>query len=357
MLIGFSAFSLVNTKPKKQLNDKRQIRKRNLWCLILFLGLFLIMALRHPSMGVDLQYGSSQGYLGRFQFIAKQSWSYLWTHDIVAYEKGYVFFNKLIGFISNGEQWYLTVCAFISLLPIFIIYNKYSDNLPHSIIIYLALTCYSAVFSAMRQAIAIGICFISFIFIKNKKIIPFILLVLLAFTFHSSAIVFLIAYLVYWIRIPKNLRIGTLVLIGIVFLFRAPLFDFFARFIKENATMDNNGALTLFLALVLVYTFSFIFGEDDKETSGLLNIFFIAIICQLFGNVHSYAARLGYYFMPFVGLLIPKVCKTMKFEPRTKSVVAIVITTAFIAFGLFTLYSGEYSWTRSYPWIPFWQNI
>lgn len=353
LLIGISSLSIVNRRTKDSISSKSGLRIRNIWFALLFLGLFAIMGLRHPSMGVDLDYKGQLGYLGRFQFIANSSWSYLLKNDILSYEKGFVFYNKIIGYISDEQQWFLIVNSFLSLLPIFIIYNKYSENLPYSIIIYLSLSCYSAVFSAIRQSIAIGICFISFIFVKNKKIIPFVLLVLLAFTFHSSAIFTLLMYPAYWIKIKKKWRIGTLFGIVAIFIFRVPLFSLLSRIIKDNAVIDNNGAINLFLFFVLVYIFSFFFGSDDEDTNGLLNLFLIAIICQLFGNLHLYAARLGYYFMPFLGLLIPKVLKNFRINEH--KIISFFIASIFVLYGLYVLYNGRNSWTCSYPWIPFWK--
>lgn len=357
ILIGFSALSLYNIRFEGKLNNRNSTIVRSVWCLVLFFGLFFIMALRHPSMGVDLQYGSNIGYIGRFQFISYQSWDYLWNNRILSYEKGYVIFNKLISYISNNEQWYLAVCAFVSLLPIFIIYNKYSDNLPLAICVYMGLTCYSAVFSAIRQAIAIGICFISYFFIKERRIIPFVLLILLAFTFHASAIFFLIAYPAYFFKIPKKFRFVSLIAVGVIFIFRVPLFIFLSGFLKDNAVIDNNGAITLFLIFVLIYIYCFVFGQEDEDTNGLLNLFLIAIICQVFGNLHNYAGRLGYYFMPFLGLLIPKVCTNTKLiDKQLKNILINVIAISFIGFALYTLYNGGNSWTKSYPWVPFWND-
>jgi len=55
---------------------------------------------------------------------------------------------------------------------------------------------------------------IAFIFVKNKKLIPFLLFVLLAITFHKSAIVTLLIYPFYHINITKGKIIALIPVVG-----------------------------------------------------------------------------------------------------------------------------------------------
>lgn len=326
---------------------------RNIWFTILLIFIIIVVGFRHPSMGVDLQYGSMDGYIGGYKYISSLDFLAIINKDIKNYEKGYVIFNKLISYISNNEQWLLFCTALLSIIPIFLIYNTYSENLPFSIIVYMGLTCFLATFSALRQSIAVGICIGSFYFIKNKKIIPFILLVLLATTFHSSALVFLFAYPLYRIKISRTFRWLTLLVIPIVFFLRTPLFYLLAPLLKENAIVDNNGAITLLIVFILIYIFCIFFGNpEEEEQNGFLSLLLMCIICQCFGNIHSYAARIAYYYMPFIGLLLPKVCKNFRGK---YSIVTVIIVSIFIVYGLFSIYSSGNSWAQAYPWVPFWK--
>ena len=67
-----------------------------------------------------------------------------------------------------------------------------------------------------------------------------------------------------------------------------------------------------------------------------------------------YIARIGYYFMPFLALLIPNSIKTMERDIRY---VAVTCFAAFFVFyGLYASYTSGTSWPQAYPWIPFWNN-
>ena len=347
-IIGFSALGATKLFKK---------RKKIFQFLILFTGLFLILSLRHPIMGDDLQYGNSEGYLGRFQFIVSANWNTLFQKGVYGlgnYEIGYIIFNKLIGYISNSYQWLLICVSFLALFPVFLLFRKESDSFEFSIIIYMGLVCFLACFSALRQVCAIGICMIAFYFVKKKKIVPFILFVLLAFSFHSTAILFLLVYPFYWIKINKTGRLATLIILGGIFIFRNQLFNLLVQISGRRLVADYNGAFGFFLFLVIIYVLLFIFSKPTSETDGLMNILFLLCVCQCFGNLHLYIARIGYYFMPFLALLIPNSIKTM--EKQTRCIVATCFVVFFVSYGLYAIYSSGLSWPQAYPWIPFWNE-
>ena len=347
LLIAFCTVFISNNRSRK---------KKYVSFFILFLGLFLIVGLRNPSMGADLKPGVFEGYLGRFQYIAGQDWRYLLfdgrnAYELGSYETGYVALNKLIGLFGTSYQHLIICVTFFSLFPIFLVYRKHSQKFEFSIIIYLALTCFLAVFSALRQACAIAICFCSYRFLKEKKLIPFVLVVLFASLFHKTALLFLLAYPFYRIRISRKTRLFTLGLIGIVFLLRTQIFKLVVNILGKDYEVDNNGAIMFLLFLIVLYVALTLFSKNEKETNSLMNIFLLLILCQCFAGVHSFVARVGYYFMPFLGLLIPKSLKGMKVG--NKIVFAPIFISFFVVYGLYAIYSSGDSWAMAYPWSHF----
>ena len=125
---------------------------------------------------------------------------------------------------------------------------------------------------------------------------------------------------------------------------------------KENAHIDNNGAITLFLVFVLIYIFCFIFIKDDKTESslaenGFLNIFLIACICQAFGELNNESMRVGYFFMPSIAIVIPGVVQGIA-DKKTRLTSYVLINGAFILFSLWSLYRS--TWAMAYPYHFFW---
>lgn len=326
--------------------------------VIAFIILYTVMlGFRHPSMGHDLGYGTDYGYLTSFHQLSKMSWKTVFNlNGYLNYEKGYILYNKLLGMITNDSQVLLFVTALISSILLAMSFFKLGSNhnILMSIVIYTALPCFLIQFSGLRQTIAIAICSFAVPFIESKKPVAFAGLVICASLFHTTALCFLFAYLAYWFPIKRKWRIGTLVALVFVFVFRAPLFQILARLIKRSDPPDNNGAITLFVVFTLVYLFCSLLEKDDQKINGYMNIFFLACACQAFSSVYSSAVRMGYYFMLSLPILLPMVSDSIA-EFRQREIIRLLIYICFLLFGLYTL-SMKGGWAMTNPYRFFFES-
>ena len=331
--------------------------RRHVWGIVLMTLLFTaLVALRHPSMGIDLHYGESTGYLASFQKIADYSFREVAEmKNWMGYEWGYVFFTKLLTCISTDYQVLLIACAVLSIVPIGLLIGLYSKDYDFSMIVYLGLSLSLIVFSTLRQAIAVGICTLSYPFIRKKQWAPFLLLVFLAWLFHSSAIVFLVAYPAYHLKLKRWQRLlGLPVLVGI-FLGRYQLFRIAMKLADKNVTPTETGAYRLMVVFALIYLFCVVFWDKEDDVSGgFLNVFYFACICQCFSSINAIAERLGYYFMVGLIIALPNIVKSLKNE-KLRLLFKYGICAAFIAFGLYSFYTCY--WSQCYPYHFFWENV
>ena len=337
-----------------RITNKEQINRIS--TVLIFIMLVLIIGLRHPSMGHDLRYGESNGYLGSFNIIANMSWSNIFSvQSFLNYEYGFILYCKLVATIWNNQQFFIFVSAFLSLLPIFIVIYKKSTNSIMSSLIYLGLPAFLMVYSGIRQALAIGLGCLAIDLVQRKKLIRFILLVTALCFIHYSAFILFIAYPIYYLKISKKTRWITLLVIPVVYVLRYQLFDLFSKLFKEDATAYETGAYTLLLVFCAIYVFCIVFCKDgDLEQNGYMNLFFLACIFQTFGPIHNLAMREGYYFMIILVLLLPSVISNMKI--KTNNVIAgLSVSTAFAVYALYAISSS--TWAMAYPHYFFWENV
>ena len=331
--------------------------KRHVWGIILMTILFTaLVALRHPSMGIDLHYGESTGYLASYQEIAKLSFRDLFAlENWQNYEWGYVVFNKLLSYISTDYQVLLIACAILSVVPVGLVIALYSEDYDFSMVVYLGLPCALIVFSTLRQAIAVGICCIAYLFIQKKQWAPFLLLVFLAWLFHGSALVFLVAYPAYHLKLKRWQRLLGIPVLGGIFLGRYQLFNLAMKLMDKNAVPVDTGAYRLMLVFWLIYLFCVVFWDKEDDISGgFLNVFYFACVCQCFSNVDQIAERLGYYFMVALVIALPNIVahvRNFKFRMFLK----YSICSVFVAFGLYSFYTCY--WSQTYPYHFFWENV
>ncbi len=318
--------------------------------------LILVLGLRHPSMGIDLAYGKEKGYLWSFEMISKCSWHELfqlggWQN----YEWGYIFYNKILSYISTSYQCLLFVSAVISLLPVAVLFAKKSRDVVFSYIVYMGLPCFLMPFSGLRQGIAIGICVLATPSICEKNWKRFLIIVLIATLFHYSAAIYLLAYLLYNCRLPKGCRPLMVPLLIVIYMARYPIFTIASKLFKKNAVPDDNGAFMLFLVFIMIFIFCQIYCRSDDESSiGFMNIFYFACICQCFGGVFHIAIRVGMYFMSSIAVALPNILSTIP-NQRDRRLLQYIIFAIFVIYGLYALATS--SWPMAYPYHFFWEKF
>lgn len=336
-----------------RLKVNRVISKEYLYFSIIF----LLLALRHPSMGIDLGYSHPYGYLSSFDYIAALPISsVLRVTSFQNYEYGYILFNKLVSIIYPNRQLFLATSAFLSIYPFAVLVKRYSRNEFLSFIIFLGLPMFLIAYSGLRQSIAIGITMYSFKFIIDKKLIKFILTVFLASSFHYSSILFLSAYPVFHLKMNRYIRSASVLVIPLFVVFRFSLFNIFSRLLKQGASVDNNASFTLLLVFTLIYILLQFFAYKNNESIGFSNLFYIACLVQALASVNSIVLRVGYYFMPYLCIALPNlIVRRKKLSVVEYRAWFTIVVICFSVFGLYSIYSTY--WAQAYPYKFFFQRI
>ncbi|KIC03409.1 hypothetical protein OA88_03290 [Flavobacterium sp. JRM] len=111
---------------------------------------------------------------------------------LLGFEIGYGYSVYLFRLFTNNYTVFLVIHALIYYLLIFKANKELS---PYPLIsMFIFYTSTMGILGANRQLIALSICLCSLKFVVNKKPFKFLLSVALAFTFHTSALFFLVYY-------------------------------------------------------------------------------------------------------------------------------------------------------------------
>lgn len=140
-----------------------------------------MMAYRDISVGTD-----TVNYETIFLYIEAD---YDWIKQAI--EPAWVFLNSVVVFFGGDFRNLLILSSLVTLLPVFFIAKKYSANPMLSIFLYYTLYFYFYAFNITRQAIAVNIVLLALIALIRQRKKYFILLVLLASAFHTSALIVL----------------------------------------------------------------------------------------------------------------------------------------------------------------------
>lgn len=311
----------------------------------------LIIGLRHPSMGIDLKFGDADGYLDCFQTITKFTLKEAFTQDIQLYDRGYIVYNYLLGFLGDNYQILLLITACIAFICAALLIAKNSAAPLLSAVIYCCSAAFIAPFSALRQCIAVSITFLAFEQIKKKHKLGFVLLVALAFSFHKSAIIYLIAYPIFWHARGRLWKLISVVIPIFTFCFADKLIFLLPQLMGYENYLKNviTGTYTSFILFFAAYLFTLKFSDKQDEISnGTRNLFFCAVTIQSFVGSMVMFSRMGWYFAVYWCLTIPK---SIKIAAKTRSTYNLMYIAAFIffmAYGLYHLYAMDWTMSRTY---------
>lgn len=319
----------------------------------LFFFIYLLMlVLRHETIGRDLG-----AYKILYNNYAALDWSQVFSYDI---EGGFIILNKMVKVVADDFHWVIVAVGVISVVPVWITYRRTIEDPLLTIAIFIVLPTFVMFFSGLRQSIAISLGLVAYDLVKRRKLIPFILTVFLAMSFHFSAFMLFFMYPLYHARITKKLLIFVIPAMLVVFAFNKPIFAFLQILIRDvyEADISDTGAYSMLILFILFGLFSFIIPDEskmDEETIGLRNMLLFAIVLQMFVPLHSLAMRMNYYYIIFIPILIPKIIQCRSVRWKQVAGIARYVLMFYLLFYFFDhMPSGNI--LDTFPYKFFWEN-
>lgn len=367
LLIFFPAIFCFAAHGKDKRNNRvlylgntEYIQNNNLAIPVFFFLFFLMLALRSETVGSDV--GNYKRY---FELFKNSSLANLKNFDM---EYLYKLLNWGVSRVTDSFQGVLVVSAAITVAPIYMIYRQQRSHSYLQIVLFLGIGVLSMFFSGIRQSIAMSIGMVAYHFVKEKRLVPFLLCVLTAIGFHHSAFILLLMYPVYHATFKKkHLWIVVPVLVA-TFVFRKQVFllvsmamsrineDYAAQIVSTGAY----GSLVLF---ALFAVFSYLVPDEqkmDKELLGLRNFLLLSVALQCFALVHTLTMRFNYYYLLFIPILIPRIIDAArtayKQVAKLSTIVLSIFFTVDYARMLYIFHSTGKSSLYILPYVPFWRG-
>lgn len=273
------------------------------------LGVVLFQGFRDFSVGNDLKH-----YIPYFEQMGQLPFGSL---HIANFEPGYVLVNKILYKLGFSERGLLIFLAALIQVPVFYTIYKYSTDKLLSLLWYFSFGEFIFTFSGLRQAIAMSICLCGFCFIKEKKFLKFFLVCVIAATFHKSALIALVLYPAYHIKISNKWLLVTGSLCVLVFLFQEEIMGFVTKFLySEYGSITSTGAYTMVTAYFVLYILSFLNKNPDDDFMGMRNILLILVLIYCFAPSSNVFTRAGFVMELYMSLFVPRVISSFNFRPQ-----------------------------------------
>ena len=296
--------------------NNHQLKVRWRWLALAAFPMFLVIAIRGYHMGAD-----TSVYLKFFDYVKNVSLDQaLWINQTGAdFEVGYVVFEKVVSLFTKNHNVYQVIYTAVYFVFVVTFANQLEKENFLFLYFFATLGLYTFMFTGVRQCLAMCVCIFSYRFIKNRKLIPFIICMVIAFFFHKSAILFCVTYFMY----KRKLSLFNIVFYGVFSVFSYLNIDviqeWFNEYFEYEYEIESTGNGFVYLAVVTLITiFSIvvfkIYKETTPENQGITNISIIAMIFWVLRIVTRVAERPSYYFLFFtmamLSVAIPSIKKT-----------------------------------------------
>lgn len=333
-LVALVAYS-AKLKRKETVLGQETERYSLLFAVIAFVPVFLFVSIGEIRADVWAYYGS---FIKLSSSVADvfQNW---WNIKGPGYTLIEVFIKDIFG---HNFDFYRIIICLIQSIPLVLIFRKYSEDYVMSAFLFIAMGYYSGwMMNGIRQFVAACIIFAATPLLVRRKIIPTLLIILLAMTIHVSAMMMLPIVAVVWFEPwKKGIIVSYLVFVIALFIFVNNT-DMLSEEIKK--VDDGANALRILLSAIPC-VISFVGRKKiAAENNTLINIsvnmsvfttltFFVATFTNGIGT-----GRLPMYTALYNLILIPYLCKSVFNETVSKNI-KIFFILFYIAYFFADLY-------------------
>ena len=301
--------------------------------------------------GLRTEYNDTSIYIRAFKHTPTKFSSLFQEKFTISNVYGFNIFQYLIyNFITKNPQVFLFICALIFVVPCVWMINKYSKSFTFSMFLFITTGAYLFSLAGIKQALATGIMMLGFNALINKKTVKYYLYCLLAISFHTYAIFFLLVpilrdklwdkRIIVFAVIILILGIGLSQFSGVM----AGIIEFLGKDVAEETI--TKGSVNVFRALVYLVPFvisimanNAVEQEDDKEQIiwakvGILSALFMVL--ALFGNPILFG-RIPQYFLMGIVISLPYLLDKI-LQGDAKLLIMIVAVVGYTAYAIYGLY-------------------
>lgn len=251
-------------------------------------------------------------------------------------------------FVSSDYHMWFAIFAIIESCIFIHILRRESVSFLDSCFLFFATTLYYNYFSMMRQWFAVALAFFGSIFIKERKIVPYVIICVFAAQYHESAYLLIPLYFIVngkaWSR--KQNAILVVSIICLVFLnpilntmqsaLEGTTYDYAINTMAGNTGSSGLRAIIAAVPLLIAFFDRKVIYEDNKMINLCINMSMINFLLNLVATFSSglYVIRLATYTSVYNLILYPYLLNVTVSKRNRK----ILKTGFYIMYFIFYIY-------------------
>lgn len=321
----FSAlYSLLGRLTDRIFLDIILKRVRIIFYILSFIVIFCLSAFRF-DVGID--YGSYSNWFDKMS-----------TGIDAYFEPLFLLTVTIIQLFTDNTQWLFIVSSAITIGFIFASIHKQSSMPALSVFLFCTMGFLSHSFNLIRQFVAISIVLYSLHYLINKKIIKYVLLIIMAAMFHKTAIIMIPLY--YLInrsyKRVEYLIITILAFLSLIFQNNIKSFlieTFYSQYQDTDFIYQNITSIyyAIICAVLLMLTIYLLYNNKmsllDPKDNAIVNIVLLITLMHTFLTWVPLSNRISLYLDIFLIIIIPLYISYI--DSRVRKVFALSVITVF----------------------------
>ncbi len=337
-------------------------RNKNAILACIAVVLFLMMGLRHSSIGTD-----TGGYCKEYLNMQMVPIGQIFAENASFGQSNYLYFllNKAVGifFPESYTAFLLTVSAFIS-FAMYKFVKKFSTDYFFSFVMLFSLGYIFFFMTGIKQTLAMAAVLLGFVALSEDKKLRFVLWVIVAALFHNTAVIALLVLLLYKLKWKKLYILVVPVIVVLANVFKSTIVSFFAQYLVDTkygmygTYYESENNITGLLIQLACFAFVLILMWNERKTPDpqlryLLVINVIGIFFQCLVSIIAEFFRISMYFSIVSVVLVPyAIERTTLINPKNKVVLKVIMLVIFLAYFVIANHDN----TPLVPYLPFWSG-
>ncbi len=350
LLVMFATLALgyaAQVNPKSKLSRTGEIITRPDPVLA-----FLLAAILIAVAGFRYQVGTD--YMAYYR-INVTDWETVWEHLISFHEPGIRLISRISTMIADDGAVLIFICSVIIVGIYCLMIYRYSPMYLVSMLAFLFLGDWTGSFNGIRQYLAAAILFAGHRYILERKFIPYLLTVLVAMLFHTTAIVMIIPYFLF-IRKPDAtqfviLAVGAIIVrfsydivSDLIELYKGSIFNWSDPYMTRNI---NPWRIAVCFAPVILYFTSCDRAHMSREQEFYTNAIFFNAFAMFASMGSAYFGRIGIHTGAMVCIGYGHLFQMIPQNKHRNAVIGVVLLILL----LYWIYSLQSDSLRDFYWV------
>jgi len=343
----------------------RVVNKNNVFLFSFFFPLILLSALRYPKEGTD-----TVVYLDMFSAFSYGYPTFIGNPYFGLFEPGFLLVSKCISLITSNFQLYLLIFNVFFVYSCTTFIKSNSKSIWLSVFLFLGMGFFDQTMNVLRQFLALSIILWSYKYLLEKRKIQFVILVILASSFHLSAIIFIFAIFLDKLSLNKTTILIYIIVLITCFLFSGRIIQYILNntglygqyLISDDFGIVAESKLAAILHLLIdlsILCFS-LWGwksTDMKNSSNtlMIKLLMIGSIFWALATNLGVLGRITAYFDIFAIILVPNLLFSL--SNKTNKLISITLILVFFTARYFVIAYLRPNWFAIYPFQFYFDHI